>query len=76
MNSKIYETLAVAIVFGGAVAVSWVFCCAIIKAICWCFGLAFSMKIVTGIWLCIWFFKLVFTKQVVSECQTIKNIIG
>lgn len=58
MNSKISEMLAVAIVFGVGVSMSWVFCCAIIKAICWCFNLAFSLKIATGIWLCILLFNM------------------
>lgn len=58
MNSKISEMLAVAIVFGGDVAGSWVLCCAIIKAICWCFSLEFSLKVATGIWLCIWLFNI------------------
>lgn len=29
----------------------WIIVCGILKLICWCFALAFSLKIATGVWL-------------------------
>lgn len=40
-------------------AISWAITVGIIKLICFCFGLSFSLLIATGIWLCIILFKLI-----------------
>lgn len=62
MNSKISEALAVVLLIGFVLLASWLICGAITKAICVCFEWDFTLKRATGIWLCIWFFKLVFAR--------------
>lgn len=42
-------------------AVSWLIVCCLVKAICWCFGLKFSLKAATGIWL-----VLILVKGIIS----------
>ena len=37
--------------FLAALIVSWLMTCGIVKLITWCFGVAFSWPIATGIWL-------------------------
>lgn len=49
-----------AIVVVGAFAISWAATCAIIKLITLCFGLTFSFKIATGIWLVTLLLKEIF----------------
>lgn len=54
MNSKISEALAVVLLIVFIFAASWLFVCAMAKAIFFCFGWAFTLKIGTGIWLYVW----------------------
>ena len=63
MSSKIREVLAIIVLIGGILLSSWLICCAIIKAIFLCFGWAFSLKVATGIWLCIFLFNIAITRQ-------------
>lgn len=62
MNSKIIEALAAVLLLGCILLASWLIVCALAKAIFFCFGWAFTLKIGTGIWLCVWAFNLFIAK--------------
>ena len=52
---KVMIILATTIVTLG---ISWGICCGLLKLISICFGLNFSIKVATGIWLALAFIKL------------------
>lgn len=48
---KALEVVLFVLIFAFVEFLGWLLTCGILKAICICFGLAFSWKIATGIWL-------------------------
>ena len=48
--------VALAVIFG----ISWGLTCLFVKLIFWCFGLAFTLQIATGIWLILILFAAAF----------------
>ena len=62
MNNKFSEALSVVLLIGFMLVASWLGVGAIVKAICYCFGWPFTLKIGTGVWLCIWAFNLFIAK--------------
>ena len=50
-----------------AYGLSWIITCGIIKLITMCFGLAFSWKIATGIWLVLCLIRGIFSVTVKSK---------
>lgn len=52
--------LVVIVIVALAYAASWIITCGIIKLITMCFGVAFSWKIATGIWLIICLLRTIF----------------
>lgn len=46
-----------------AFVASWLITCGFIKLITWCFGLAFSWPIATGIWLCLCLLSTIINKK-------------
>lgn len=57
--------ILVALIFGG----EWIIVCGILKLICWCFALTFSLKIATGVWLVL----LVVSYFLKANVSTTKN---
>ena len=49
------------LIFAGALFLSWLLTCGIIKAICACFSLTFTWKVATGIWLVLLLLSSIFT---------------
>lgn len=45
------------------IGLSWIATCLTVKAITWCFGIAFSWKVSTGIWLIVCLIRLAFPKK-------------
>ena len=58
MYSFIFLILVIAII----AAISWAVTCGILWLIALCFGLAFSLKIATGIWLVMFLISTIFNK--------------
>lgn len=55
--------LAAIVVYLAVCAFSWIVTCGIIKLITLCFGLAFSWKVATGIWLAMYLFRALLSKS-------------
>lgn len=53
MFAKIISAILGIIIIGGTLAASWALTCGVLYLIALCFGLTFSLKIATGIWLCL-----------------------
>ena len=62
-NKGIKGIFAVGAVVILAIAVSWLMFCGIFKLITLCFGLPFSWSIATGVWLTVWFVRIIFFKE-------------
>lgn len=50
MKNLIVYILIILIVLAG-LGVSWLIVCGLTKLICWCFGITYTWKIGTGVWL-------------------------
>lgn len=59
MKDKIIVWLTV-LVLG---ALSWVVNCAVIRVICACFGLPFSLRVATGVWLVLCLLRWTLTRS-------------
>ena len=51
MKDSLFATIAVLIFIALALFGSWLITCGLVKLICMCFGLTFSWRIATGVWL-------------------------
>lgn len=51
IKSRFLRILIILLIFVVMIGLSWAITCGIIKLICLCFGLKFSLFIATGIWL-------------------------
>lgn len=60
---NIIAVIGVAFILSVCAFVSWAIVCGIIKLITMCFGLGFSFKVATGIWLVFVLLKFVFGAQ-------------
>ena len=65
MKKKSNNTVSIGcIVILIAILISWLLTCGVIKLITLCFGMIFSWKISTGIWLCFCLFNLCVSRHV------------
>lgn len=60
---KVFTVLGVITVIALLYGISWLIVVGLLKLIAMCFGVAFSLKAATGIWLGIVLIKLLFTKS-------------
>lgn len=60
MLGKIISAILGIIIIGVLMAIYWICTCGVLYLIALCFGLAFSWKIATGIWLCLLLLSSVF----------------
>ena len=63
MLRKFITFIFVALILLACAFVSWTIVCGIIKLITMCFGLDFSFKVATGIWLIFVLLKFFFSSQ-------------
>lgn len=63
MLKKFLTFIAVVFVILTCTFMSWTITCGIIKLIAVCFGIGFSFKVATGIWLILMLLKFVFGAQ-------------
>lgn len=57
-SNKWTESLFILIMTGIMWGVSWLVCILMIKGICWCFDIGYSIKFATGIWLIFMFIQI------------------
>lgn len=57
---NIIAFIGIAFILSACAFVSWAIVCGFIKLVSMCFGLGFSFKVATGIWLILVFIKIVF----------------
>ena len=55
---KTMKAIIILITTVATLVISWGICCGLLKLISICFGLNFSIKVATGIWLALAFIKL------------------
>lgn len=60
---NIIAVIGVAFILSACAFVSWAIVCGFIKLVSMCFGLGFSFKVATGIWLIFIFLKFFFSSQ-------------
>ncbi len=60
---KLITALAVVVTLVSGYALNWCIVVRLIKLITMCFGLIFSIKIATGIWLVVVLIKLLFSRK-------------
>lgn len=59
-EDNILVGILIILIIGVLIGVSWVVTCLLVKLVAWCFGLAFSWKVATGIWVVLFILKSTF----------------